>query len=201
MEIEDLTLQLRRAYRLVHGYQNATIDLAREIATRLGLEFCRWSPVFNNAPGRYRTDITRNWKWDLLPAYSLYIAFTSPGPIERGSYMLILWAEADTGFSKLCEESRGEPDFRKLEAPEGCATNFWFWHSVVVDDGPKTKDSQTFWNKLWHSEWPEEPEFAHEVESVKLTGRLTPYPLSALSSVEGLNSRLDELKAVLAKSA
>jgi hypothetical protein len=200
MEIEDLTLQLRRAYRLVHGYQHAIIDLSREIATRLGLEFYCWSPAFNELPGKYRTDISRKWTWGLLPAYSIYIVFTSPGPIEKGSYMLILWAEADTGFSKLCEEtSRGEPDFTKLDAPESCATNFRFWHSVV-EDGPKTMDSQAFWNKLWDVEWPETDMFTLEVEGTKLKGRMTTYPLSALSSVDELNKRLDELKTAIGKT-
>lgn len=198
MEIEDLTLQLRRAYRLVHGYQHATINLSREIAARLGLEFFCWSPVFNDAPGRPRTDILRKWTWDLLPAYSIYLVFTSPGPVKSGSYMLILWAEADTGFSKLCEEtSRGEPDFMKLDAPENCETNFRFWHAAV-EDGSKIRDSQAFWNTLWDEEWPETDLFTLEVEGTNLKGQMTTYPLSALSSTEEVNKRLDELKAAIA---
>ena len=200
MEVDDLTLQLRRAYRLVHGYQRAIFDLAREIGARLGLEFYCWEPVFNDAPGRFRTDISRKWAWDFLPAYSIYFAFTSPGPIKKGSYMLVLWAEADTGFSKLCEEtSRGEPDFTKLDAPENCATTFRFWHSVI-DDSPKRLDSQTFWNTLWHEEWPETDVFAMKVQGTSMKGGMKVYPLSALSNGEELNHRLEELKKELRPS-
>lgn len=198
MEIEDLTLQLRRAYRLVQGYQSATLDLSREIATRLGLEFYCWRPVFNDAPGRSRTDITRKWTWDLLPAYSIYFVYITPGPIQRGSYMLILWAEADSGFTQLnAENTRGEPDFRKLPVPETCTTNFHFWYSVVVDDVPKGKDSQTFWGEVWDADWLEDPEFTHEIDGVKFKGGMATHPLSALSSLEELNERLDELKRAL----
>ncbi|MEO8801793.1 MAG: hypothetical protein ABI375_00380 [Rudaea sp.] len=194
MEIEGLSLQLRRAYRLVHGYQRAIIDLSHEIMIRLGLDFFCWSPVFNDTPPRCTTDLSRKWSWDLLPGYSIYFAYTTPGPIQPGSYMLILWAEADTGFSKLCEDTkRGEPDFAQLDAPEHCATNFRFWHSVVVDS-PKMKDSQGFWAKLWDEDWPETNEFNLEVDGVKMKGRMATHSLSAISSPDDLKERLEEFK-------
>jgi len=200
MDIEDLTLQLRRAYRLVHGYQRATIDLAREIATRLGLEFFSWSPVFNDPPGQRRTDITRNWAWDLLPVYSIYIAFTTPGPIRKGSYMLIVWAEADSGFSDLCNKTtRGEPDVMKLAPPESCETRIHFLHAVV-EDSPKVKDSQAFWKNLWEEDWQETENFVLEIEGSKLQGGMATHPLSDFRNVEELNARLAEFKACIAKT-
>lgn len=201
MEIEDLTLQLRRAYRLVHGYQHAILDLSHEIATRLGLDFFRWSPAFNAPPGRPGTDVTKRWKSDLLPAYSMYLAFTSTDPIQKGSYMLILWAEADTGFSKLREDCKPrEPDFTRMQPPEDCATHFRFWYSVVVDE-PGPMDSQSVWEQLWrkfpNGNWPESDVVATEVEGATLECRMKTYPLSEWRSVECLERRLGELKTMI----
>jgi hypothetical protein len=115
--------------------------------------------------------------------------------------MLIVWAEADTGFSKLCAETaRGEPDSMKLAAPESCETRLNLWH-CVVEGSPKTKDSQIFWSKLWDEEWSEAPVFALEVDGTKLNGGMNNYPLSAFRDVVELDKRLDELRRRIGRTA
>ena len=45
-EIEKALVDVRKAYRLLHDYQQAVLDAAKYIGSRLGLELRRRLPVF-----------------------------------------------------------------------------------------------------------------------------------------------------------
>ena len=126
MEIEELSLQLRRAYRLVPPVTSAQSSICRAKSPR--------DSAWTSTAGRLSSTLIRrhvgrrtcraNGPGICCPD----TASTSPTrhparcAMEVTCYNL-RYGEADTGFTKLCEDTaRGEPDFTQLVAPEHCAT-------------------------------------------------------------------------------
>ena len=192
---DELTLDLRRAYRLVHGYQRAVLDLSRTIGAELDLEFYFWEPKRQGRPARGTTQPADNYAWDMLPLYNAAFTYVTPGRIVPGSYMLYLTAEADTGYEPLVKRSRREPDYRELPPPEKCETRLSFMHAQVTSGNPKR--STSFWDALYDKEWPELPAFSFDFMDVRLHGGLMHTPLTNVADLASLKAVLSTFRSRL----
>jgi hypothetical protein len=194
MTIEDLSLDLRRAYRLVHGYQRALLDLTRQIGAELGLDFYYWEPMRQGRPARSSTQPANNWAWDMLPLYSAAFCYVTPGPIRPGSIILKLMAEADSSYEKLVSQAgRGEPDYRKMPVPEQCETRLGFWYVEVLGTATRSKVPE-FWESLADEDWPESSEFPLSHGGLELRGGLIYKSISCFSDSTSAKAAVEDFR-------
>lgn len=93
MSSHDYTLELRKAYRLIHSYQKSTINLANDIGRRLGLQFDHWEPSMSSHPPPENINPVKRNTWEMLPMYCPYFVFRSRDKVSVGSSMLVLCFE------------------------------------------------------------------------------------------------------------
>lgn len=112
-KVDDLFLQVRTAHRLLAAYYQRLVPAIGDIAHKLGLTFLYWGNTeFGHTPATHR-DVTRNWKWDLLPGmttYYLYGSFITGGKVEVGEYLVEIVTVSDSGIDSYGKGRANEPD-------------------------------------------------------------------------------------------
>jgi hypothetical protein len=194
MNMDELALNLREAYRLVHSYQCAVLDLAADIAKRLDLDFYYWAPDDRERPCTQRSNPTFRSAWEMLPLHSAWITFVSRGSIKPGSYMLLVWPQADTALGSQAKSARAtDADLLAMPPATKSKTQIVLWHATVTDMGG-TRKNESFWSRLYDHEWPRKERFKFDIDDVQLRGGLKEYPWSAFADGEATQKTLDEFK-------
>ena len=117
-ELAAALVDVRRAYRLLHGYQRRVNDLfyaAHEFLIKQGLEFESWGPLNVWSLPRKNTPFFRpeTWAWDLTPAYQVECVWRRSK--NEVHHKIHIHAIADTGYN---DSDEGEPNPAKFEPAE-----------------------------------------------------------------------------------
>lgn len=91
-EMKEALVEVRKAYRLLYGYQQRVLDLANFIGTHLGFKFISGNPWFSDGLPRRKSVSLKRWSWDWLPMYYYDFYF------ERDDLQLGVVIQSDTGF-------------------------------------------------------------------------------------------------------
>ena len=114
---------VRKAYRLIHAYQQRVWDLLRTVDHTLalaGLQFQSWAPTeFDSPPKRKTRFFVERWAWDFLPAYNVGCEWQAKGTSAAPTRRVFVIVAADSGYKNLTQE---EPDPSKFDKAELCAT-------------------------------------------------------------------------------
>lgn len=94
-ELAGALTDVRRAYRLLHGYHRRVNGLFAQFDKAVeaqDFEFVQWAPVFfgrpRNKSGKFWD---RRWAWDLLPGYGLGAVYQrkEPTPLRRILFQVV----------------------------------------------------------------------------------------------------------------
>jgi hypothetical protein len=144
-DLAKVLVDVRKAYRLLHGYHRRLNDLLQRVEETVGqrgLVFERWAPAnVDPVPGPKKAFFSPDkWAWDLTPAYQVTCAWSS-SPTSGKVRRIGLVAVADTGYSVRGD---GEPNPVRFTDAADCTTEIWIaaW----------TSDSKTpNWSKAWEA--------------------------------------------------
>jgi hypothetical protein len=96
-EIEASLLEVRKAYRLLHDYQRAALDVAKYIGAQLGLPYAGGYPNFSDCSPRSGSGSLDSWAWDWLNL--VFYDFHFLREYEDGKELnLSIWLFSDTGY-------------------------------------------------------------------------------------------------------
>ena len=96
-EINQVLLDVRKAYRLLHDYQRMALDVVNYIGKQLGLTYVGGWPKFSDASPRKGKGGLDCWSWDWLNLVLYEFHFSQPlkgANVLRFSVLLI----SDTGY-------------------------------------------------------------------------------------------------------
>ncbi|WP_207460402.1 hypothetical protein [Azospirillum sp. SYSU D00513] len=154
-DLSGALLDVRRAYRLLWGYQKRVVHIAAMIRERLGFAPYRIEYQFD----RPDQGIESKWMWDALP-FSLigFEGYRGTEPAEIGDQFLYIDIVSDTGL-KAEKDRNGnfEPDPSRFLPPEDCRSELRLY---LLEYRRKREDSPS-----WHSNvvvevnhWPDDRE-------------------------------------------
>lgn len=138
MKPEDILLDVRKSYRLLHDYQRLILDASKFIGDQLGMTYRGGFPKFsNNPPGPGRGDLGR-WAWDWLGMMAHEFQFNRS--IDDGDIVLSLVHLPDTGAMKLPHARRTHTE--EFGNVSTSTSEVAFIYSVI----PTGEDSSQHWN-------------------------------------------------------
>lgn len=138
---EDLTLEVRKAYRLLFDYQRRVLDLIKFIGSTYNIPFKKGKPLFSS---RGSNNIN-NWSWDWIYMYCYEFHF------QRNAHNTNLWFSIilrnDTGFfeNHLEDETLSRLDIEKFKEVETSKTDLIFlagrpnWKFDVLKDATENE--------------------------------------------------------------
>jgi hypothetical protein len=190
-------IDVRRAYRIIWMYQRRVLDLVSEIAEKFDLVFYAWSPQEYDRLGRFTTDPTKNWAWDMLPLYNTSFLYlpegADPNRIRAGDWMLEIAVISDQGYNGKALEN-GEVDASLFLPAEKTRSilGLYAWR------GTKALDCNWF-NSIWDSEkmdWPKDGELAENARNnIKIVGKV--FELSSLSDYAAVEAAVANFKLLV----
>lgn len=152
---------VRRAYRLLWGYQKRILHIVAEIREQLGFIPSWIEYQFDQAD--QKIEDPRRWMWDALPFSMIgFEAEQGEDRGQRGSRLLYIDVVSDTGLAQEKSRSRGnwEPKPDRFPSPEDCRSelrlyilqnssdredeNFNWHRDVVVEVGRWTADGTAY---------------------------------------------------------
>lgn len=193
--MDEVLLDVRRAYRLLHDYQRMVLDAIHYLGRQLELPYIGGWPKFSDRPPTERAarpDDLQRWAWDWLNFYLYDFHFRRDTPDGASIYFSILLI-SDTGFFLS-------------EAPDASETQ-------TADFLPSERSQTLIGVIMSAKDWPG-PQFMETRERVKTFietgGELHKdqidaglvakcYPLSRLSSEASASQLVDEI-VLFAKS-
>lgn len=114
---------VRKAYRLIHAYQQRVWDLLRVVDHTLahaGLPFQHWQPMqFWSPPQKKTRFFVERWAWDFLPAYEIGCEWQEESKAALPVRRVFVIVAADSGYDNSTQE---EPDPSKFEPAEKSKT-------------------------------------------------------------------------------
>lgn len=114
---------VRKAYRLIHAYQQRVWDLLRTVDHDLahaGLRFQRWMPMQYMSPPKSKTRFfVERWARDFLPAYHIGCEWQEEGTAAKPIRRVFIIVAADSGYDSTSE---AEPDPSAFEPAEKSTT-------------------------------------------------------------------------------
>lgn len=193
MDLDELAANLRESYRLIDSYQCAVLDLAADIAKRLGLTFFYWAPGERQRPCAPGTDLTTRSALEMLPLLDAWITYVTPGAVKPGSsHMLIVWPQADTALRRAGNAAalRSASKQSKPESQDA-KTVIALWH-VTVTDITGMRKNESFWDRVYDQSWPRKERFTLEIDGVKLQGGLRTYSWASFADAASTQKTVDE---------
>lgn len=119
--INNITLEVRKAYRFLFEYQKRIIDLVSFIEGKFGLKYAGGYPKFSNAAPRNGGGKLENWAWDWLNMYFYEFHFQDL-KIGTDKIFFSVFIVNDTGFYKALQnreiERTNTDDFDSVEDSE-----------------------------------------------------------------------------------
>lgn len=166
-ELADALVDVRKAYRLIHAYQQRIWDLLRttdRLLSDAGLPFQRWQPQNVLPPPRGGTRFfTDRWVWDFIPAYQLSCQWQGTNRKTKFTRRVYLIAIADTGYDPNC---KGEPDSKNFEDAEKSRTELSVGLWTATTPSPD-------WNEAWAA--IQKSKHAHDGKTHSVTIKGTTY--------------------------
>ena len=100
-DLENTMLDVRKAYRLLHLYQQSVFELVQEIAKAFNYKFYRWVPKFEVATNEKIAPFS--WKGlGMLPMYDISFLFLDPSydrkKPRQGEWLLDISVQSDDGY-------------------------------------------------------------------------------------------------------
>lgn len=124
-EIERALLDVRRAYRLLHRYQRAALDVAKYVGSQLGLSYRDGCPRFSNTAPRNGKNAFGCWAWDWLNFVHFDFNFyRNVG--ENREIGLTIMIVSDTGIYFGEPRDNAEPDDAAFAPAEYSKTKVGF---------------------------------------------------------------------------
>ena len=135
--IEDVLVDVRKAYRLLHVFNSRIIDLMKYIETAFGMEFAGGMSLFTaDTPGNWKYRFN-NWVWDFFNLYCYQFRFNS------NTTWLSVILQSDTGlwdkikdFSDPDEFDEKQDKVDLFNSPEDSKTRIFF----VTGNGKWSED-------------------------------------------------------------
>ena len=143
-ELSSALCDVRKAYRLLHGYHRRVLDVASTIASQFG-KMSWLATEFGCSPmTRRRNPFDQGyWMWDATPMVQTHFLFTESGSDSRGDYLLDITVVGDSEFYDY--EYSGEPNPAEFEkTPEAAASRI---DLLLV--ASRTKQRNRSWLKVW----------------------------------------------------
>lgn len=119
---ENLTLEVRKAYRLLFDYQQRVLDLIKFIGSMYNIPFKKGKPLFSS---RGNNNIN-NWSWDWIYMYCYEFHFQRNDNSNKLWFSIIL--RNDTGFfeSHLEDKTISRLEIEKFKKVENSKTDLIF---------------------------------------------------------------------------
>lgn len=131
--IDNITLEARKAYRFLFEYQSRILDLMKFIQSNYDLKYYGGLPMFSDAaPQKGRGDLD-NWSWDWLNMYYYQFSFfyNNDKSEETGKFFSAFIIN-DTGYyeslfaGKITDTPQGRLDINSFKAAEESQTRLIF---------------------------------------------------------------------------
>lgn len=138
MKPEDILLDVRKSYRLLHDYQRLILDASKFIGDQLGMNYQGGFPKFAKNPpslGKGRLD---RWAWDWLGMMAHEFQFNRS--IEEGNIILSLVHLPDTGAMKTPQARR--PHTEEFGEVSTSTSEMAFIYTFI----PKGAEVSQHWN-------------------------------------------------------
>ncbi|MDR6773929.1 hypothetical protein [Azospirillum sp. BE72] len=143
----DLTAALadvRRAYRLLWGYQKRILHIVAEIREQLG--FIPSSIEYQFDPPDQKIEDPSRWMWDALPFSMIgFEAEQGEGRAQCGSRMLYIDVVSDTGLAQEKNRSgnKWEPKPDRFQPPEDCRSEL----RLYILQNSRERDENFAWHR------------------------------------------------------
>ncbi|MET4634927.1 hypothetical protein [Kaistia defluvii] len=191
---ETLT-DVRRAYRLIWGYQRRIMDILNMMADEFDThEFYCWKTLDRDPPAKRGTNPLKKWAWDLLPLYQASFLYTAVGSdrgsLKAGEWLLEFYVNSDDIDFKGYRA--GEPDALKFLSPENSNSMI----SLVA--WKCTRDTKADWFRdIWnYSDWPTSGDVLqiddYPVRAIKLE-----FPIEDLDGKPAIKKAVSDFRALL----
>ncbi len=131
--IEEVLLDVRKAYRLLHSYQRMVLDAVGFIGKRLDLAYAGGWPVFSNPSPRAGRGGTDLWSWDWLNMVCYEFRFGDPATGMRTPRMSV-YLISDSGIMSEDLPVNREPEAGDFGDVAKCKTELVFlvWLSQLA---------------------------------------------------------------------
>lgn len=183
--IEDMLLDVRKSYRLLHAYQRMALDAANFIGNQLGLSWAGGWPQYSATSPRAGRGSLGNWAWDWLNMVYYEFHFTQTLPDNRTLRFAMLLI-SDTGC--FSSDKRGEPMGADFSPPEQSKTLVGFLMTVGEQWPPSFKASYDGMKAF-----TDNGEIPAEDRAKNIIGRC--WKFSQLASEQETHALVDELIA------
>jgi len=205
-DIEGALLDVRKAYRLLHLYQQRVCGLCTEIVETLNqeltkpVEFYHWTAsLYGNPPQRGTNLIAGQWSWDFLPLYDFCVFFRPEGQDHQdhnpGDWMFVIRSVADSAGESHFGDSKVEPDPREFASAGESSTLVKLYAYVCL----KSSRANWFHTVYGGHSWPEDAE-PGEFDEVGIRVLPTTVALSELADKASVQGHVDEYLGDLKKA-
>ncbi|BCP51757.1 hypothetical protein K32_03740 [Kaistia sp. 32K] len=196
MPIPKETLaDVRRAYRLIWGYQRRIMDILNLMADEFDShEFYCWKTLDRDPPAKRGTNPLKKWAWDLLPLYQASFLYTSVGSdlgaLKAGEWLLEFYVNSDSIDLKRYQP--GEPDALKFGSAE--KTN----STISLVAWKCTSDTKADWFRdVWsYSGWPTGSDVL-QIEDYPVRAVKLEFPIEDLDDKPAIKAAVSDFRALL----
>lgn len=193
-ELKSALVDVRRAYRLLWGYQRRMMDLVQVIADGFDTqEFYAWSPISFARPTQLTTSPLKKWAWDGLPFYKASFLFKpvggDPHNLKAGDWLLEIFLDSD---DVDLDTTHGEPDASKF--PDATTTS----SQLKLVAWKCTEDVSANWfHDVWaKGSWPEtDDEIAQQPNYPEITATSLTVSLDEISDREAVVALMNKFRA------
>jgi hypothetical protein len=122
--LDQVLLDVRKAYRLIYGYQRAALDVAKYFGDQLGFDYAGGQAQFGRqSPDEDKGELTESaWDWLNLVFYDCcFIKKT-----EKEEIRLSIWLFSDTGYFTSTSPAANKEDITTFDRVENSGTKVGF---------------------------------------------------------------------------
>jgi len=136
LEVENILIDVRKAYRLLYDYQRKVLDLMKYIGVLTSRRYEGGWCKFSQPSPRDGKGSLDNWAWDWLNLYTYEFWFGNK-KINGNEIQLSVWLVSDTGFHDA--NSKDAESIETFSTVEDSATRLVFvigkntWHRSFND--------------------------------------------------------------------
>ncbi len=148
-ELEDIFVDVRKAYRLLYFYQRRIMDTADFVANLLSMHIVSGYSLYSSNPPRNGSSLNIDrWSWDWLNMYS-YEFYLGHEIVDGNKYELAIAFNADSGFDDSDEDVTAI-DVERFPPPEECVTKVYLY---MGKNTWKPEDFELSWKKSENDEY------------------------------------------------
>ena len=130
----EVFLNVRKAYRLLHEYQGMVLDAVRYIDSQLNMDgYCAYQ-LFAAGVFTDGTQILKRPSWVWLPMYNCVFRFWKGLPDDK-CLSLSFFVISDTGFIERAEDTSNKERLSDFALPDQSSTKFAFILHKDIWDG------------------------------------------------------------------